>query len=87
MIPISFRDRFLGLPNPLGGNYAPSTLGSPRFLNPVDYKVFEKSELEKKEAKIVKAMHKEKLKEAFPNGIGKNLNIPTQSLSDKSILV
>ena len=85
--PISFRDRFLGLPHPVQGKYAPSTLGAPEFLNPIDYNVFKKTKEEKKEAKLVKQWHKDKLKEAYPGGIGKHLNIPSQSLSDKSIFV
>lgn len=84
---ISFRDRFLGLPNPIGGTYAPSTIGSPKFVNPVDYSIFKKTKEEKKEAKIIKNWHKEKLREAYPDGVGKHLNVPSQSLSDKSILI
>lgn len=87
IIPISFRERFFGLPNPLGGNFAPSTVGAPELTHPVDYSIFKKTKDEKKETKIVKNWHKEKLREAYPDGVGKHLNVPSQSLSDKSILI
>lgn len=87
VIPISFRERFYGLPNPIGGYFAPSTIGAPKYTHSVDYGVFEKTKEEKKEAKFIKHWHKEKLREAYPDGIGKHLNIPSQCLSDKSILI
>lgn len=87
VIHISFRERFLGVPNPIGGSFAPSTIGAPEFTHSADYKIFQKTKDEKLEAKIIKDLHRKKLKEAYPNGVGKKLNIPSQSLANKSILI
>lgn len=81
-IPISLRERFLGLPNPLGGNFAPSTLGAAQYTHPVDYKEFKHDKNQKLEKKIMKTLHKKELLKAYPLGIGKKLNIPAKSLPE-----
>ena len=85
VIPISMRERFAGLPNPLGGNFAPSTIGCPSYTHPVDYKEFKQSDIEKADKKLIKKEHKKDLLEAYPNGIGKHLNIPSKSLETINI--
>lgn len=85
IIPISYRERFHGLPNPLGGLFAASTIGSPEYVQNIDYKLFKHSKDEKLEKKIVKSMHKRDLMKAYPDGVGKNLNIPLKKLSKNVI--
>lgn len=82
---ISNRERFYGLPNPKGGNYAPMTIGAPQLTNPIEYKEFKNSKDEKVEKKFVKGMHKKELMKWYPDGVGKKLNIPSKSLSESVI--
>jgi len=66
---ISFRERFIGLPNPsTRGLYAPLTLGAPEFLHPVNYKEFKKSKDEKQATNDIKSDHKRRLIEAYGKG-------------------
>jgi hypothetical protein len=65
----SFRERFIGLPNPAsGGLYAPVTLPAPRQSHQADYKVFKKTLEEKVEAMAVRAQHKRELIACFGAG-------------------
>lgn len=65
----SFRERFIGLPNPhSNGLYAPLTLGCPAFTNYVDYKVFKKNLEERVRTAEIKAAHKRDLIRAYGKG-------------------
>lgn len=78
---ISHRERFIGFPNPIGGLFAPLTIGAPAFLNIVDYETFKKTKDEKLEIKIVKGLHKKDLEKVYGIGkIGRHLNIPSKEL-------
>lgn len=77
----SLRERFLGIPNPInGGYYAPMTIGAPQYTQAIDYKLFKQTKDEKIQAKLKKLNHKRKLMEYYPNGIGRNLNIPEKQV-------
>lgn len=66
----SFRERFIGLPNPhTKGLYAPLTVGAPLFLNPVDYNIFKKSKEEKEIVADIRKQHKRDLIKSY--GVGK----------------
>jgi hypothetical protein len=80
VIPISMRERFYGLPNPLGGTFAPSTIGAPHYTYATDYKEFMCDKTQKAAKKAWKKEHKKELMEAYPDGVGKRLNIPSRSL-------
>lgn len=74
---ISNKERFLGV---LG--YAPTTIGAPAFIHAADIRIFKKEKEEKKLLKLVKASHKKELQKAYPDGIGKHLNIPGKELKN-----
>lgn len=64
MQPMSFRERFIGLSNPIkGGLYAPSTIGAPMYVYPVDYSVFKKTKEEKLDLKVAKATYEKRIKQ------------------------
>lgn len=72
----SFRERFIGTPNPNGGLYAPLTIGTSKMTQPVDYKAFKKTKEEKLDVQVIKARHKQLLLKTYGKGkIGRKLNI------------
>lgn len=77
---ISHRERFFGLPNPIGGLYAPLIIGAPAFIHHIDRNVFKCTKEEKAEKKLVKSMHKKELLEVYNGNVGKHLNIPSREL-------
>ena len=73
---VTFKERFFGV---LG--FAPSTIGAPKFLYPVDYPAFKKTKEEKQEANDVKTYHRKTLTDAYGKGkIGRHLNVPSKEL-------
>lgn len=65
----TFRERFVGLPNPIGGGlYAPSTLPAPKYSHQADYRLFKKTLVEKVEVAAIKAQHKRELIKQYGKG-------------------
>lgn len=82
---MTFRERFYIRTTP-DRSFAPSTLGAPVFTNPIDYTIFKKDAKEKDEMKLIKWQHKQDLKKAYGDNIGRYLNVPGKQL-DKSIVI
>lgn len=65
----TFRERFVGTPNPIsGGLYAPMTLPAPVFSHQTDYRLFKKTLAEKAEVSAIKAQHKRELIKQYGKG-------------------
>lgn len=78
MIQITMREWFLGNPN---RGEAPLSIGSANILFRPDYEAFKQEEIEKNTLKEIKLNHRRDLKHAYPNGVGKHLNIPSKQLA------
>lgn len=81
-LPMSFRERFIGLPNPAGpsgGLYAPSTIGAPQYTHGVNYTEFKKSKEEKDLLKEIKIQHKKDLLKCYGKSNTNRKMNPSQS--------
>lgn len=65
--------------------YAALSLGCARYIHPTDFTVFKKTDDEKLEAKLIKLNHRKALREAYPSGIKRHLNVPSKSLEGKVV--
>lgn len=65
----TFKERFVGLPNPIaGGLYAPSTIPAPKYSHQTDYRMFKKTLAEKVEVATIRAQHKRELIKCYGKG-------------------